>query len=312
MTKVLKTMSAAVITARPKQVLKNSIVLFPMVFTANLWLDPTDPVAAAVVGLVVAAFLIFALLSSSVYFFNDLVDAKHDREHPVKRNRPLAAGRISPFISWLITGALVIVALVASYAISLHFLWVAISYLGLNVIYTLLLRNVVILDVMSIAAGFVLRAVGGAVALNAAVTNVSLAVSPWLYVVTSMGALMLALGKRRGELQGPNYNYQPGARPVLANYNLNLIDQMLTVTAAATIVTYALYSFINVEGSGITLRDDWLLITMPITAYGVFRYLYLLHSKDKGEQPDKILLEDRPLQICVLVWIITATVVLVI
>jgi 4-hydroxybenzoate polyprenyltransferase len=271
---------------------------------------------SAIIGRAFAALAIFVLLSAAVYFINDSVDAKKDRVHPRKRFRPLAAGRIS--IPWAVAISVVMIigAVASASFISTPMVITAVAYLSINVAYSWWLKNIVLLDVMTVASGFVLRAVAGSIAIDHAIINPAsgqtefdLTISPWLYVVTALGALFIALVKRRNELQtaGDNSGAQ---RSVLSEYTLPLLDSLINVVATATLISYTLYTFSTGVTEANVPSDHSMMLTIPFVAYGVLRYLYLIHMKGAGESPEEILTRDKPLLINIFLWLITGSSVL--
>jgi 4-hydroxybenzoate polyprenyltransferase len=303
--------------SRPRQMIKNGLVLVPLFFTVNIWYSSDDISGmSAIIGRAVAALAIFVLLSSAVYFINDSVDAEKDRAHPKKRLRPIAAGKIS--IPWAIGISLVMItgAVTAASFISIPMVITAVAYLAINVVYSWWLKNIVLLDVMTVASGFVLRAVAGSIAIDHAIINpvsgqteLDLTISPWLYVVTALGALFIALVKRRNELQtaGDNSGAQ---RSILSEYTLPLLDSLINVVATATLISYTLYTFSTGVTEANVPSDQSMMLTIPFVAYGVLRYLYLLHVRGVGESPEEILIRDKPLLINIFLWLITGSSVL--
>jgi len=271
-------------TMRPKQWTKNLIVFAPVIFAGEL----RDPRALM---LSVAAFAVLCVVSGIVYIINDIRDAERDREHVKKRERPIAAGRLSVRAALASLLVLVPVAAVAAIALGVQFALVVAAYLVLQIAYTMYLKNQVILDVMTIAAGFVLRAVAGAVVIGTYG-------SPWLYACAALLALFLGFGKRRHELVELG-DGAAGHRFVLTEYSPALLDAMLSTVTSATIVTYALYTFF----SSTAQHAHYLMLTVPFVAYGLFRYLYLIHTKNLGGNPEEILLTDRPLIGCILLYL---------
>jgi 4-hydroxybenzoate polyprenyltransferase len=234
----------------------------------------------------------FCAASSAVYLVNDVFDREADRQHPIKRNRPIASGEVSVAAALLVAVVLVTAASAVAVWLGGWFPSVLAAYVVLVVLYSAALKRAVFLDVLVVAAGFVLRVVGGAVAIH-------VPVSRWILVVAYLLALYLALGKRRSELVllgGEAGNH----RVVLGHYTLPMVDQAISVVLGATVLAYALY----------TVAPDGLLATFPIVLYGLFRYLYLLHRHELGGSPTKALLTDRPLLICVVVWLAVAAVVI--
>ncbi len=240
-----------------------------------------------------AAFIVFCALSSALYLVNDVVDAEEDRVHPRKSGRPIAAGRVSPGLAWAAAGVLAGAGLIAAFFLDAAFLAVAGFYLTLQILYSLHLKRIVILDVFVIAAGFVLRVAAGGFAAG-------VAPSSWLLMCTTLISLLLALGKRRHELV---FLEESAAkhRSVLEDYNARLLDQMIAAVTAATAVAYALYCM-----SGETVRrfgSEKLLWTAPFVLYGIFRYLYLVYRRGEGGSPEELIVRDVPLLLATALWI---------
>lgn len=284
-------LGAIVAELRPKQWTKNLIVFIGPVFALRL-LDPGAMWEA------LEAFAVFCLLSSAGYLVNDLRDLEADRQHPVKRLRPLARGALSPGLAVGLAIVLAVVGLALAASINVAFAIVAGAYLALTLVYTFGLKNLVLIDLFGIAGGFVLRAVGGAIA-------VSVRVSPWLYVCTILAALFLGLAKRRQELSLLEGDASVH-RHNLGEYTTDLVDQLMNVVTSATIMAYSLYTF---SASNLP-RNDAMMITIPLVLYGLFRYLYLVRVRGLGGSPEDLLLGDRPLLATVLAWAATATVIL--
>ena len=291
-------MPALLKTMRPVQWTKN-LVLFAGVIFAGALDEPE------LLGLATAGFLVFCLLSGATYILNDITDLRSDREHPVKRNRPLASGQLP-----VLTAAVVAIVatgggLALAYRIYPAFGHVALGYLALNVLYSLALRHMVVLDVMAIAVGFVLRAVGSVEVLAGQRPGIEL--SPWLLVCTFFLALFLGLAKRRHEVlilgEGAAKH-----RSVLDHYPQPLIDALIGVVTASTVVAYAIYSIW--PGTVAKVGSARLVYTVPFVVYGVLRYLYLVYARGKGGQPARSLVSDAPLAINIALWI--AAVVLII
>lgn len=285
------TLGALLRALRPKQWTKNSVMFIGLVFALKLG----EP---ALVGLALAAFAAFCLLSSGVYLINDLVDLERDRQHPVKRQRPLASGDLPVGMGMATAAFLLPVALGLSFLINWRFGLIALAYLLLNLGYSFALKHVVILDVFAIGAGFVLRVVGGAVAIN-------VPVSPWLYVCTILGALFLGLTKRRHELL--LLEAEAGHhRRILQEYSPQLLDQLTTIVTATLVMAYSLYTF-SAENLP---RNHAMMLTIPFVLYGVFRYLYLVHQRNAGGSPEDLLWQDRPLLATCLLWGVTVVALL--
>ncbi len=248
----------------------------------------------------VLAMIIFCLLSSAVYAFNDLLDRDKDKQHPLKKSRPIASGRVSTAQASVMVVLLMSVSLAGSWWLGRDFMFAAGAYLVLNGLYTLWFKHLVILDVMSIALGFVIRAFAGAAAIG-------VPASKWLLVTTLFLALFLAFGKRRHELLLLEDN-ATSHRKSLDRYSPYLLDQCIGVTTAAVVVMYMLYTF-STEVSQKLGTDD-LYLTIPFVVYGIFRYLYLIHKEERGGSPTQVLISDRPILLTVLLWILTVVVIL--
>ena len=271
---------------RPRQWTKNLLVFAGLVFAQ-------EAMNSRAVTEAIEAFFVFCLLAGSIYLVNDSLDVKQDRLDPIKRNRPLAAGRISVPVAIVTAAILLVLALIAAYESSgVGLLRLCLLYAGINLAYSGFLKHIVIIDVFCVASGFVLRAVAGAVAIGAVI-------SPWLIICTLLLALFLALAKRRGEIM--THGDQAYAhRAILAEYTPALLDQMISVMTASTLMSYALYTISDrtVEMIGSTN----MLYTVPFVIYGIFRYLYLVHQKGIGGHPDRALLHDWPLGVNVLLY----------
>jgi 4-hydroxybenzoate polyprenyltransferase len=270
---------------RPSQWTKNLIVFAGLIFGQRL-LDPQAVLTS------VLAFIVFCALSSVVYLINDVADRAADRQHPLKRNRPIASGEVSVRLALgtaLVLGA---AALAAAFALRFSFGVVATGYLALLAFYSGPLKHVVIIDVLTIAIGFVLRAVAGAVVIDVEIGH-------WLLIATVLLALFLALSKRRHELvllaEGATSH-----RRILQEYSPYLLDQMISVVTASTLVAYAIAT-VSPETVQ-TFGTNKLGLTLPFPLYGIFRYLYLVHQKEGGGSPSDLLLNDRPLLLCVVLW----------
>jgi len=276
---------------RPKQWTKNLLVFAALIFTIP---DITVNMFYAAL----AGFILFSFVSGAVYILNDLVDLELDRQHPTKKNRPMASGDLPPAIAVSAGSILLLFSLVTSYYLSIWFGLILTIYFVLNVAYSFYLKNVVIIDVMVIATGFVLRAAGGAYVIDVPMT-------PWFIICTMLLALFLAISKRRHELTLVEQagDSEVDYRAVLDSYSTRLLDEMNSIVTTATIISYALFTFT----SGRTLNLMW---TIPLVIYGIFRYLYLIHIENKGGQPDEILLQDKPILITVLLYTVLLIVIL--
>ena len=279
---------AVFVSLRPRQWTKNLLLFAGIIFAAKLG-DASRWVEA------LAAFVAYCAASSASYLVNDVRDVQHDRAHPVKRARPIARGELSPRLAELMAAALILSAFLLAAPLGIASIVFLSTFFALQAAYTLVLKHVVLLDVMTIGGLFVVRAAAGAAA-------VEVRISPWLLLCTALLALFLALAKRRGELVLVGARETPG-RPVLEGYSLELVDQLVTVVAASTVIAYSLYTF--------TARDSKaLMVTIPFVVFGVFRYLLLIHRDDLGEEPEQVLLTDLPILVDVCLWAATAAVIL--
>jgi 4-hydroxybenzoate polyprenyltransferase len=279
---------AVLAALRPRQWSKNLLVFAGLVFAAKLG-DATRWLEAF------GAFAAYCAASSAAYLANDVRDAQHDRDHPVKRLRPVASGELPVPVALGIAAALAAGALAGTVALGLGSLAFMGGFLVLQCAYTAGLKHLVLIDVIAIAGLFVLRASAGA-------ESVDVRISPWLLICTGLLALFLALAKRRAELVLVGAEETPG-RPVLEGYSLVLVDQLVTIVAASTVIAYSLYTF--------TARDSKaMMVTVPFVLYGVFRYLLLLHRHDLGEEPENVLLTDIPLLLTIGSWAATCAVIL--
>ncbi len=280
-------------TMRPKQWVKNGIIFAALLFAQEFF----NPAAFLTVT---AAFFVFCGLSGSVYIINDVLDRQGDSFHPAKRSRPIAGGNLS--VRKALTAALIVLgcSLPAAFSLGAGFGFICLIYLAVNLAYTLYLKHLVIIDVMTIALGFVLRAVAGGVVIGVEISH-------WLIICTILLSLFLGFGKRRHELVllGENKHL---ARKILSEYSPYFLDQLIVIVAAATVVAYSLYTM----SPDVTakLQTARLNFTIPFVLYGIFRYLYLVHQKEKGGSPARILLTDKPLLIDIVLWLITAFLIL--
>ena len=282
------TLSLLVISLRPEQWTKNLLLFAGLIFGGRL-LEMSAVLTAG------AAFAIFCALSSSVYLFNDVWDQDADRRHPFKRARPIAAGDLTARTTLSATAILgaVAVALAAAFLISLPLAAVAAGYVLLLLLYSVMLKHVVIIDVLTIAAGFVLRAIAGALAVN-------VPIGAWLLSCTTLLALFLALSKRRHELMLLGDGAQDHRR-ILEAYSPYLLDQMIAVVTASTLIAYTVFA--TSADTAQRLGTSRLGFTIPFVLYGIFRYLYLVHQKREGGSPAVLLAADRPLLACIVLWI---------
>ena len=287
------TAASLLVSLRPDQWHKNLIVFAALIFAVKL-LD------RAALARATAAFLIFCAVSSVVYLINDVADRDQDRLHPIKRRRPIASGALAPGTALTFAAVLGATALAAAFWLRPAFGLAAAAYLALFVVYTSSLKHIVVLDVMAIAIGFVLRAVAGGLVIDVHISN-------WLLVCTMLGALFLGLAKRRHEMTllaaGAG-----GHRKILEEYDTYLLDQMIGVVAAATMVAYIIYC--ASPETHAYFGTEWMVLTTPFPIYGLFRYLYLVHRKAGGGNPSDLLLTDRPLLACVLLWGLTSVLII--
>jgi len=286
---------------RPKQWLKNGIVGLALIFSVGqAWLPRQPETWLPLLARTGLAFLAFTLLASAEYLVNDLRDLEADRLHPRKRLRPLAAGTLRPVVAVVAAVVLGLAGLSLGALLDWRFGLLLLAYGAIVLSYSYLLKRVVIVDVLTIAIGFVLRAAGGALVIG-------VPISPWLYLCTILGALFLAITKRRHELL--LLGDESGAhRTSLDEYSPELLDQMTSVVTASTVVAYSLYT-VTAENLP---ANHAMLLTLPFVLYGVFRYLLLVYSRDEGGSPEEVLLRDRPLMIDIVLWLLSAGIILVV
>jgi len=271
-------------TMRPKQWVKNIFIFAPLVFDVKLfnlhYLSQT-----------LAGFVLLCLVSGAVYVINDLADVEKDRQHPKKCDRPLASGQLGASAAIMAAITIPLIALPLGFLLNLTFGVILVGYLLLQIAYSFWLKNIVIIDVMLIAAGFLLRVAAGVPLVEAK------RFSPWLYVCMTLLALLIGFGKRRHELVLLKENANMH-RQSLREYNLSLLDHVISIVTASTLLAYALYTF-SAEGLP---PNHTMMLTIPFVLYGIFRYLYLIHVKGVGGAPEEIVLSDRPLQATVVLW----------
>lgn len=284
--------SAVVRSMRPRQWAKNVFIFAALVFDRQLF----GPQALA---RTLAGFGLLCLISSSVYLLNDIADLEADKKHPVKKFRPIASGELSVGVARWLAVALTVITLTLGFLLSTGFGAILALYFILNLFYSIWLKHVPILDVLIVASGFVLR-------VGAGVTLITVErFSPWLYVCTTLLALLISFGKRRAEIlllaEGANSH-----RKVLDGYSLPLLDQMVVIVSSSAVMAYSLYTF-----SADNLPENHLMmLTIPIVLYGIFRYLYLIQVEDAGGAPEEIFIQDRPLQASVVLWGLISVLVL--
>lgn len=298
---------------RPAQVPKNGLVLVPMLFSINIWYSPQDWSGMAEIVLrSIGATVVFAILSGSVYILNDLSDVERDRVHPRKRHRAIASGALSVRIAYVAALSGIVVSMAVAGFIGVSLLSVAGAYLITNIAYTLWWKRVMLIDVITVTSGFLLRALAGALVIDGVlilqdgeVLPIDISVSPWLYVVTGLGALLLALSKRRAELKSAGES-AAGQRDVLSEYSLQLLDMLISITASSALIAYTLYTFNFGESGGNVPIDKTMMFTIPFVGYGIFRYIYLLYVKGDGEAPEAILMRDIPTIVNVALWLLVS------
>ncbi|MEW5871749.1 MAG: decaprenyl-phosphate phosphoribosyltransferase [Chloroflexota bacterium] len=282
----MKILVALVKAMRPLQWVKNIVIFAALVFDRQLGLNNLPPMFRAMLG-----FAIFCLLSGVVYLINDMADIEADRRHPKKKKRPIASGELPLPVARGAAWTLIVVLFPLSYLLSPTFALVALVYLLQNIVYSKWLKHFHLLDVFSIALGFVLRVAAGVTLIQVA------RFSPWLYVVTTLGSLYIGFGKRRAELAllAGEANL---TRKVLDGYTIPMLDQYITIAASTTIIAYSLYTFSapNLPANHV------MMLTIPFVLYGFFRYQFVLQSGTSGGAPEEVLMADRPLQLTVLLW----------
>jgi 4-hydroxybenzoate polyprenyltransferase len=280
-------------TMRPTQWVKNGFAFAGIMFDQQL--TELEPLAR-----VVATFALLCMAASTIYIINDLVDIERDRQHPRKRNRPLPSGQLPVRLAVVAAVILPIASLAGSLLLDLRLAAVIFGYLALHIAYSFWLKNIVIIDVFAIAAGFILRVEAGIVVID--VTNFS----PWLYVCAGLLALFLAIGKRRQEMIMLADNAE-NHREIYKDYNMALLDDMLRVVTIGSVLTYMLYT---IEAPTIRTTGHRMMLTVPFVIYGIFRYLYLIHVKGEGSAPDELLFKDMPLLADVILWVLAVGLIL--
>ena len=297
---VMQTIRGVVRTMRPKQWIKNAFIFGALVFSEeHLWRAPTAILT------VILAFAIFCAAASAIYLINDIVDVEKDRAHPRKQHRPIAAGILPIPVAAAVSVVLLLTAVVGAWWLDgdTDFMGIIVAYLVVQgVLYSYVLKNIVIIDIFTIAAGFVFRAIAGAMVLDIAIT-------PWLLLCMGLLALFLGLGKRRGEL----VLLDEGAashRKILQEYSIEMIDQMLSIVTSATIIAYTLFTFTS---RTMPLEPyPVMMITVPIVIYAIMRYIYLVHHNHEGSSPDELVLKDFPLALSIVCWGVMVVTLLII
>ncbi len=276
---------------RPKQWAKNVFLFVAVVFDRKVTHLPT-------LLHILAGFFIFSLFASVVYILNDIADVEADRQHPTKRNRPIAAGKLSLSAAWVVTGILLLVALPVAYLLSPEFAAIGLVYLLLNLAYSKWLKHIVLLDIIILASFYVLRVAAGVTLIEVE------RFSPWLYIFTTFLALLIGTGKRRAELNlladGDNSH-----RRVLDGYTLIFLDQLITLASGMTIITYSLYTFSAPNLPG----NHAMMLTIPFIIYSIFRYQYLIQVKNTGGTPEDVIFSDMPIQLAIVLYGLTVLVI---
>ena len=291
---------ALLVSMRPRQWYKNLIMYLAFFFTIDEAWSPSADIAAGLglFGEITLAFLLFSALTGAVYLVNDILDAESDRLHPRKRHRPVASGRLPVTAAWASAAVLAVIGLGGAFALEPVFGVISGVYVLANVAYSLALKHIVLVDVFVISGGMVLRAVAGAAIMQ-------VPISPWLYLCTALAALLLALIKRRSQLVSAGED-AASQRPSLSLYTVESLDRLIVITATASLIGYSLYTF-----TAPNLPDnDAMMLTIPFVAFGLFRYIMLSGSVDAGENPEDLLMGDKPLIATALLWLGSAAVIL--
>lgn len=310
---VIFTLYQIIRTARPRQWLKNLSVFAAPLFAGTLFnIDFIfgEPMVGKVFSKSFSAFVIFCAMSSGAYFINDIIDSPKDKNHPIKKNRPIASGKLPIWLAWFVAGLLILGSIyLASVYVGTYFALSLIVYILMQISYSLYFRNIIILDSLVVATGFVIRVFAGAFAS-------STSISSWLALTTIGISLLLAFGKRRSEKtimsKYVSPDEEPTTRKTLRHYPDVLLDSMISMSATYTIITYSLFTFqispqsvnqsISVLLPSILKNPKWMMLTIPFVIYGVARYLYIMYEKDEGESPERVFLSDKPLLSTVIIW----------
>lgn len=278
---------------RLQQWVKNLLLFAALIFSRHLFI--ISDVILTCIG-----FFVFSIVSSGVYIFNDVIDLEKDKLHPIKSKRPLPAGKLSPEIALTVSTVLAFVGVLAGFLLKQSFGVILLLYVGINVLYTIKLKEIVILDVMTISAGFVLRVTAGALLIN-------VSISEWLLLCTVLLSLFLGFSKRRHELTLLE-THANEHRIVLQSYSPYFLDQMIGIVTATTVMSYMLYTVSEETVS--KFGTTHLIYTVPFVLYGIFRYLYLVHKKEEGGDPTKVFFTDKPLLVNVFLWILVASMII--
>ena len=297
---LVQTAGALIVSTRPKQWTKNLLIYLALFFTIEEAWSPQDIELVLRLAVRTAlAFAIFSALSGAIYLVNDIFDLQRDRQHPIKRNRPIASGRLPITTAGVTALVLGTAGISAAFVLEGLFGVAALAYVATMVAYTLVLKRVVLLDVFAISAGFVVRAVAGAAVIQ-------VPISPWLYICTGVGALFIALAKRRSELAQAGQSAAT-QRETLRWYSQALLDQFITVIATSVVMAYSLYTFTAAN----LPENHSMMLTIPFVVYGLFRYMHLVHAKNLGENPEDIVISDVPLIVSIVLWLATSAAILI-
>jgi 4-hydroxybenzoate polyprenyltransferase len=278
---------------RIQQWVKNFFIFAAIIFAGHLFIVRDLLLTAA-------GFVILSFATSAVYLFNDIIDVENDKLHPEKSHRPIPSGKLKQNTAILASMVFSILSLVGAYFVNQYFFLIVVMYQSVNVAYTLMLKKLVIIDVMTISFGFVLRVIAGAAIIN-------VPTSEWLIICTLLLSLFLGFSKRRSELVLLD-NHANSHRSVLSHYNPHFLDQMISIVTASTVMSYALYT-ISSE-TILKFQTKNLIYTVPFVLYGIFRYLYLVHKKQEGGNPTTAVLTDVPIIVNVVLWVIVSSVII--
>ena len=288
-----------VVSLRPWQWAKNSVVLLPLVFTIDQDLRGRDfDSAMDLAGRALAGFAVFCIMSSSVYLINDILDRRRDIAHPKKRHRPIPSGALSVRVAFWTAVAFALLSLTAALALNTEFGIITGLYFAMNLSYSVYFKRVVILDLLLVAGGYVVRLAAGTLLLETAT-------SPWLYTTIGLGALVIVLSKRRSEVLGAGEGAS-AQRPVLNEYPLKLLQRLPVITGIGMLLVYALY----VSEADTLPADRSMFLTIPFVVFSLFRYLHLAGARNEGESPELIILKDPPLLLAILLWMVTGVSIL--
>ncbi len=284
----MKLIKFLIIEMRPKQWIKNMFIFAPVVFSQNF-------LNFKYIEKSFVAFFLFSFITGSIYIFNDCIDYENDKNHPKKRFRPIAAGKIKRRSALYFSIILLTVMLTAGYIFNSDFFLLALIYVILNILYSIYLKKIAVFDVFIIAIGFVLR-----VMIGGEVNNIYL--SPWIFIITFLLALFLGLVKRRQELDGMDEKNESFTRDSLKNYSIPFLDQLISITTSATLISYIVY-VVNPDVQSYFHTKE-LYLTVPFVIFGIFRYIFLTYMKNKGEVPEEIIFSDFPFLINIVLWIL--------